>query len=94
MRTAELAGAAIFRLVESVACAFTRYDFAAGGPDLQFLRARPVEVPETLDLAAIPGSAGREDGYGDVEAVDEADVVEVRGGQGELRQRDRGFARA
>lgn len=77
--------------VEHIARAPARHRLAAG-LDGELLRAGLSQVVITAGDRTVSGAVEGFDGEGEVEPVDEADVVEVQGGEGELRQRRRRHA--
>ena len=77
--------------VEHIACTPTRHRLCAG-LDGELLRAALSQVGVATGHCTVSDSIKGLDDEREVEAVDEADVVEIQGGEGELRQCRRRFA--
>ena len=86
------AAAAVLVGVEHVAGAAAPHSPFAGAEG-ELGGAARAEVAVAARRAAVAAPVDRDDGHGQVEAVDEADVVEVGRGEGELGQRGRGLPR-
>lgn len=90
-RISEIAPATILIRIENIAGAPARHRLAVD-PNGELLGAVFSQISVAAGDAAVSLAVDRRDDDGEVEAVDEADVVEIQGGEGEFGEGGGGIA--